>query len=431
MFDGTPDEISGLVRPGQVHRRVYTDPAVFALELERLFGRAWVYVGHESQLRKPGDFLTAAIGRQPVIVVRHSDGSVRVLLNRCAHRGAKVLNEPCGHAKRLTCLYHGWAYDTDGALLSVPVPEGCATGFDKSEFGLAAAPRVESYRGFVFASLSGGVPALDDHLGQMKANIDDLADRAPDGEIALDAGVHRYRYRGNWKLQLENVLDSYHVPFSHASTVNRKGEQFSRREGDATGAKVVAKKKTADAWKGRRSYVTGPGHGWTSNTALDDGKRSSPSFDAYKAVLAEKVGKERAEEILTPQYHNSLIYPNMSIMGLNMHVRVITPLAVDLTEVAIYPVRLKGAPDEFNARNIRLLNVTHSASSFVQTDDLEAFRRTQEGLESRATEWVDISRGLGEERPDTQYNAIGELATHEMAVRAQYEAWADYMSRAA
>jgi benzoate/toluate 1,2-dioxygenase alpha subunit len=430
MFDGTPDEISGLVRPGQVHRRVYTDPAVFALELDRIFARAWIFVGHESQVLEIGDFITTDIGRQPVIMLRGKDGQVRVLLNRCAHRGPKITAERCGHAERLVCLYHGWAYDLDGALANVPVPEGCTADFDKARFGLAGAARVDSYRGFVFASLSADAPPLEDHLGQMKANIDDLVDRAPAGAIALDAGVHRYVYRGNWKLQVENVLDSYHVPFSHASTVNKKGEQFSRREGDKAGAKVVAQKKTSDAWKGRRSYVTGPGHGWTSNTALDDGKRTSPSFDAYKATLAEAVGAERAEEILTPQYHNSMLYPNMSIMGLNMHVRVIKPIDVDRTEVNIYPVRLLGAPEEFNARNIRLLNVTHSAASFVQTDDLEAFRRTQEGLMSQATDWVDISRGLGEERPDDHYNAVGELATHEMAVRAQYQAWAEYMSRA-
>jgi benzoate/toluate 1,2-dioxygenase alpha subunit len=429
MFDGTPDEISGLIRPGQVHRRVYTDADVFALELDRIFGRAWVYVGHESQVPNPGDFITADIGRQPVIMARGKDGVIRVMLNRCTHRGPKITNDRCGHAERLTCLYHGWTFDMDGSLAAVPVPEGCAADFDKSRFGLAQAAKVDSYRGFVFASLSGDAPSLDDHLGQMKANIDDLVDRAPDGAIALDAGMHRYVYRGNWKLQVENVLDSYHVPFSHASTVNKKGEQFSRREGDKKGAEVVAKKKTSDAWKGRRSYVTGPGHGWTSNTALDDGKRTSPSFDAYKETLAAKVGRERAEEILTPQYHNSMLYPNMSIMGLNMHVRVIKPLAVDLTEVNIYPVRLLGAPDEFNARNIRLLNVTHSAASFVQTDDLEAFRRAQEGLQSLGTDWVDISRGLGEERPDDHYNAVGELATHEMAVRAQYDAWAGYMGR--
>src|SRR5207253_9905677 len=122
---------------------------------------------------------------------------------------------------------------------------------------------------------------------------------------------------------------------------------------------------------------------------------ASPAFDEYKRVLAERVGADRAQQILTPRLHNSLIYPNMSIMGLNIHVRVIKPIAVDRTEVTIYPVRLVGAPPAMNFGNIRLLNVTHSAASFVQTDDLEAFARTQKGLVSQGTELVDISRRLG------------------------------------
>ena len=191
------------------------------------------------------------------------------------------------------------------------------------------------------------------------------------------------------------------------------------------------KKQTAASWKDRKSYITGNGHGWTSNTTLDEGKRSSPAYDAYKQALAAKVDAARAAEILTPRLHNSLIYPNMSIMGLNIHVRVIKPVAVDRTEVTIYPIRLVGAPDAMNSGNIRLLNVTHSASSFVQTDDLESFVRAQKGLRSLGTDWVDISRGLGDEEPDRELNATRALATHEMVVRAQYKAWTGYMREAA
>ena len=118
-------------------------------------------------------------------------------------------------------------------------------------------------------------------------------------------------------------------------------------------------------------------------------------------------------------------------MGLNIHVRVIKPLAVDRTEVTIYPIRLVGAPPAMNFGNIRLLNVTHSAASFVQTDDLESFVRAQKGLQSRHTDWVDISRGLGAEEPDRELNATRGLATHEMVVRAQYKAWVGYMREAA
>jgi phenylpropionate dioxygenase-like ring-hydroxylating dioxygenase large terminal subunit len=427
------DHIARLIEAGRVHRDVYTDPAIFELEMERIFGRAWLFVGHTSQVPQPGDFITTELGRQPVVMTRHRDGSVHVLLNRCTHRGAKVVNERNGNAPRLTCCYHGWSYDTDGQLAAVPVPEGCAPGFAKEQFALAHAPRVGEYRGFVFASLTVKGPSFDDHIGPMKANIDDLVDRAPAGELALDAGMHRYAYAGNWKLQVENVLDSYHVPFGHASTINKQGVQFARREGDQRGATVVEteSKRTAASWKERKSYIVGNGHGWTSNTGLDDGKRSSPAFDGYKRVLEEKVGTERAREILTPRLHNTLIYPNMSIMGLNIHVRVIKPIAVDRTEVTIYPIRLIGALDAMNFANIRLLNVTHSAASFVQTDDLESFVRTQKGLGSRLTDWVDISRGLGDEQPDRELNATRALATHEMVVRAQYKAWLGYMREAA
>jgi phenylpropionate dioxygenase-like ring-hydroxylating dioxygenase large terminal subunit len=433
MLNGNPEAIARLVEPGRVHRRVYTDADLFELEMQRIFGRAWLFVGHASQIPNPGDYITTELGRQPVIMARHRDSTVQVLINRCTHRGAKVVNERTGHAPRLTCCYHGWTFDTDGALVGVPVPEGCAADFDKGALGLARAPRVGQYRGFVFASLAASGPNFEDHIGPMKSNIDDLVDRSPEGELAFDAGTHRYVYNGNWKLQVENVLDSYHVPFGHASTVNKQGVQFARREGDQKGAKVVEsdQSKTAASWKERKSYIVGNGHGWTSNTALDDGKRSSAAFDEYKRVLVEKVGAERAQQILTPRLHNSLIYPNMSIMGLNIHVRVIKPIAVDRTEVNIYPVRLVGAPAAMNFGNIRLLNVTHSAASFVQTDDLEAFARCQKGLHSHATEWVDISRGLGTEEADRALNATRGLATHEMVVRAQYKAWAAYMSDAA
>jgi benzoate/toluate 1,2-dioxygenase alpha subunit len=206
-------EIARLIEPGRVHRSVYTDPELFELEMERIFGRAWLFVGHESQVPHAGDYITTELGRQPVIMVRHRDGSINVLLNRCTHRGAKVVNERRGNAARLTCCYHGWSFDTDGRLAAVPVPDGCAADFDQAAFGLARAPRVGEYRGFVFASLAAKGSSFEDHIGPMKRNIDDLVDRAPDGSLALDAGLHRYAYNGNWKLQVENVLDSYHVPF--------------------------------------------------------------------------------------------------------------------------------------------------------------------------------------------------------------------------
>ena len=138
--------VKDLVQPDRVHRAVYTDPAVFELEMERLFGRAWLIVGHESQVRQPGDFFTTRLGREPVIVIRHTnDGSVRALVNRCAHRGARVCEAAGGNARQLVCPYHGWTYGSDGTLRSVPVPDGYEPPLPGTEeLGLARVPRVAS-----------------------------------------------------------------------------------------------------------------------------------------------------------------------------------------------------------------------------------------------------------------------------------------------
>ena len=101
MFDGSVSDINDLIEPGRVHRNVYTDPDLFELEMDRIFGQAWIYVGHDSQIPNTGDFITTEIGRQPVILIRHSDGNPKLLINRCSHRGAKVLNETIGNARRL------------------------------------------------------------------------------------------------------------------------------------------------------------------------------------------------------------------------------------------------------------------------------------------------------------------------------------------
>lgn len=426
-------DMTKLIQPGRVHRDIYLDPEIFHMEMDRIFGRAWIYVGHDSQIPNAGDFITTTIGLQPVVMSRHTDGEIYVLHNRCGHRGAIVCNEAKGNGKKFQCLYHGWVYNTDGTLRGVPLPEGYPREFDLkgSGAGMGSLPRVQSYRGFVFASLNADVEDLESHLGPTKACIDNLCDRAPDGEIMLTGGVHRYRFDGNWKLQLENTLDSYHVPFAHESTVDRSGKQFSRREGDAEGAQVVSgEEEVTHSWKERGAWAFDHGHGFTGNTALDEKTRSSPVFDEYKAALAARLGEQQAEEVLTPFFHNALVYPNMSFMGLNMHVRVIKPISVDRTEVYVYPVLLKGAPESMNQATIKLLNVTHAAASFVQTDDLEAFVRCQRGVVGDSGQWVYFNRGLGEDTEAQNWGGREGKSTQELVLRNQYDGWLEYMGGA-
>ncbi len=176
-----PLAIARLVEDDRVHRDVYTDPEVFALEMERLWARAWVYVGHASQVPNAGDFLTLDIAGKPVILVRLADGGLRLLLNRCAHKGSKLVNAPSGNAgKTFRCPYHAWTYRLDGSLAMIPLKEGYA-GTRMNETGLSEIKSISAYRGFVFARLAEKGLDFKEYFGDSLSSIDYLAGRSPEG----------------------------------------------------------------------------------------------------------------------------------------------------------------------------------------------------------------------------------------------------------
>lgn len=426
--------LAALVQPDRVHRRVFEDPAVFDLEMERIFGRAWVYIGHESQIPEPGDFVTTFIGREPVIFCRHEDGEPYVLHNRCGHRGALVCNHMQGNTgRRFRCPYHGWTFHTNGDLHAVPMRRGYGDKYDLScpEFGLKRVKQVASYNGFVFASLAEDGPPFE--LPEaMRACIDCVVERAPDGEIRVTGGVHIYEFRGNWKSQIENALDHYHPPFTHASTVAEEGRQFSRRTGETAGSPILTASSAEEDdrrsdWDCAEAFAFRDGHGYEGPMPGAKAERAGAVFEKYKAALLVRHSPERVREILTNErFHNAVFYPNMNLQLRALYIRVVRPIAVDHCEVRVYPIRLKGAPEEMFREQIRFLNMTHSAASLIQTDDVEMFRRVQVGLRSTAAEWIVLGRGYGYESPDE--GGLRGDGTSELAMRNQYKAWAHYMS---
>jgi benzoate/toluate 1,2-dioxygenase subunit alpha len=158
----------------------------------------------------------------------------------------------------------------------------------------------------------------------------------------------------------------------------------------------------------------------------DRGAKKGKIYQDYLARMRDAYGIARAEELLATDWHNTLYYPNMSIQLLAQHIRVIKPVGVDRTEVWVYPVFLKGVPDEMNHDVIRYLNITHSSASLIQTDDLEQFARIQKGLLSDGTDWVSFERGIGGDRP-TERGGFRADGSSELAMRMQYRAWKSYM----
>ena len=184
-----------LILSDRVSGRVYYDPGIFQDELEKIWRREWIYVAHESEVPEPGDYVTRTIGLQPIIVSRGEEGRIHLLLNRCRHRANTVCQSDHGNSHAFRCAYHGWTYNNGGGLVGVPYAAGYDESFRKEDYGLAQAPRIGSYRGLIFASLSPTGPTLEQHLGPATRLIDQFVNLAPEGEVILRSGVLKHYYR--------------------------------------------------------------------------------------------------------------------------------------------------------------------------------------------------------------------------------------------
>jgi phenylpropionate dioxygenase-like ring-hydroxylating dioxygenase large terminal subunit len=418
-------ELSGLVQSDRVNRRIYLDPDLFELELRRIFYSAWIFVAHESQMPNVGDFICAQVGRQPLLLSRHSDGTIHAHYNRCVHRGALVVNAENGCAERYKCMYHGWTYGTDGRLLSSPrqsVEE--AAGVDFSQTRLKAVANCDSYRGFIFVRLRQGGMSLEDFLGPTCPLIDNFVDASPEGAIEVSKTCHRFAFDGNWKHFLDQGGDTYHTLATHSSTLREDGSQFKRRSGSEGGG-AAFKDKDGDAKILDLPIYTFP-NGHVASGSLFDKEQRGGDWDIYRGQLTERYGRERAREILNPKFHDIAIFPSLGLNFVHGTIDLTLPLAVDKTELRVIPARRKGAPDSLYRDQIRYVNQSHGAAGHVRSDDAEAFRRVQRGLQAESLDWIVEARGLGRDRSYDQQTGYGD-GTSEIGQRHVHRAWLEML----
>lgn len=206
-------------RRGVISREIFVDADVYAAELEKVFARAWLFIGHVSQIPNPGDFFTSRMGEESVILTRDHAGEVHVFLNSCRHRGMKVCRYESGNTDLFTCPYHSWAYGTDGALRGVPHYKAIYEGtLERADWSLIEVPRMAIHKGTVWASWDAQAPDFNVYMGDALEHLDMALDcrdgRAGGSEVI---GIHKWIFPANWKFAAENFLgDTYHNP-SHRS----------------------------------------------------------------------------------------------------------------------------------------------------------------------------------------------------------------------
>ncbi|WP_186067762.1 Rieske 2Fe-2S domain-containing protein [Burkholderia gladioli] len=365
-------------------RDIFTNPALFELEMKHIFEGNWVYLAHENQVPENNDYYTTWIGRQPIVITRDKSGELHAVINACAHKGAMLCRRKHGNKGSFTCPFHGWTFSNTGKLLKVKdekTTEYPVQFNTQGSHDLKRVARFQNYRGFLFGSLAADVAPLEDYLGEARVIIDQIVDQAPNGLEVL-RGNSSYIYEGNWKMQMENGCDGYHVSTVHwnyAATMGRRKED---------GTKAV----DANGWSKSVAGVYGFEHGhillWTQ--AMNPEVR--PVYQ-HREEIEARVGEARADFIVN-QTRNLCVYPNVFLMDqFSTQIRVVRPLDVDRTEVSIFCFAPKGESQADRTTRIRQYEDFFNVSGMGTADDLEEFRACQSGYAGITAMWNDLSRG--------------------------------------
>jgi phenylpropionate dioxygenase-like ring-hydroxylating dioxygenase large terminal subunit len=422
--------LESLVDDARLHSDLYTSPEVFRIEIERIFRRAWILVGHECHIPNPGDYFTARVADEPLLVIRGKDGVIRAIVNRCTHRGAVICSNFTGNASKLTCPYHGWTFTLEGKLAGIPLEEDYPEDFDRGAHGLSTAT-IDAYRGFLFVCLEPNGLSLEAFLDEARTILDDVVDRSPTGEIELAAPPVRHRYKANWKMMFENLNDLIHPWFAHASGFNAGKKIYDQVGKDKAGrllAQTAINMPRLEPLKKLTSVEIPHGHSYTGGVFPTT--YAEPAQSQYRAAMEAHWGKAETDRILGVDRHVCLVYPSICVLGRKQSVRIITPHAVDDTEVAFYVYKLKGAPDEVLEEAFEYANQAGSAASPIVSDDLEIYERIQTADQARSHQWTSVHRCKGRHHESVPGDNV-KPGTSEGYIMNQYRTWLDYMREGA
>ncbi|MFT5481928.1 MAG: phenylpropionate dioxygenase-like ring-hydroxylating dioxygenase large terminal subunit [Halieaceae bacterium] len=404
-----------------ISRRAWTDPHIYELEKKAIFGKAWLFLGHESQITRPGDFVQAYMAETPIILARGENEKVYASINSCSHRGLPVCRADHGNTKRFVCPYHNWSYKVSGDLVAIPQERLVQRAPDKSTLGLKQVPRVESWRGMIFGSFDQHIESLEDYLGDMRFYLDAFFARFPAG-IEFVGAPHRWIIDANWKLPMENQLgDVNHGPSLHAAIIPPEANE----EINNLGYSVVPK----------------PGHGATFRLMPEDTvvEQVAWGFEGLGTILGGEEVQSYLREVQTQatarvgpiraQMKGLTygVYPNLSFLWSNTSFKVSHPRGPNKVEYWSWAVVPADAPDHIK----KILRSNYSSffgpGGILEQEDAESWMQQYKGA---AIDFADdrplyYGLGLGEEKPHPDLPGLVSCTANEYYARAFFGRWRD------
>ncbi len=409
---------------GTQSKRIFWDEAVYEQEQEKIFGRCWLFLTHESQIPEPGDFMTTWMGEDPVIVVRQKDGSIGAFINACPHRGNQVCHADSGNARSFVCSYHGWVFGLDGSLVNLPLEhDAYHDRFDKNRWGLMTIAQVQSYRGFVFGCFDENAPPLLDYLGEMAWYMDTFCDSA--GGAELIGPPMKSILHCNWKVPTENFIgDAYHIGWTHAAVLSSIGGGLGPMVGNQglppfeLGVQVTSRH----------------GHGFAAGWGFAPDARRNPA--RYREFLNQqtpdverRLGPWRAK--LFSAHWDASIFPNCSFLYGTNTFKVWHPRGPHEIEVWTWTLAQKEMSVALRKEIVKDACETFGTAGTFEADDgenMETCTWTGKGRQARRGR-INFLMGKGYEGPHPELpGIIGHNFLGETAQRGFYRFWREMMT---
>jgi p-cumate 2,3-dioxygenase subunit alpha len=389
------DRAKGLFR---VNRRAFVDPKILEHERREIFDKCWLYAGHESEIKNPGDFVSRRVGGRPIFLVRDSSERIQAFLNTCPHRGNLVCREKAGSARVFSCFYHAWTFNLQGDLIGLPGEDAYTTGFEKKAMGLKSVPRYESYRGMIFVCYDKDAVDLRTYFGEeTRKRLDYMLDFGGN-DVEIVQGSQSYSMKANWKLLVENSIDAYHGMYTHQRYFRQYLPDIGMNNEKWVGSRAFDKTQGLALGNGH-SVIESP----AQPTPLDVSAKEE--LAEIRSELEDAFGKERAS-LMLDVHRNLFIFPNLILISLWRTVRTFYPVSPDYMEIDAWALMPGNESQELRQKRYENFISFLGPAGFGTPDDVSGLEGCQRGFAThRELPWSDISRGMGRDQPQ----AIDEL----------------------